>query len=356
MGLPAATVAGLFDIGAGVATGAAPLLGRIGQKKREKRQFGYQKQLMDIQAQNQMMLNQQAKDLSLDLWMDTNAKAQMEQLEKAGLNPALMYGQSGPGGTTATGSGGGASGGAAPQVTHPYLDISNAIEASLASAKKKLLENQALKEEAEARSIMGEEGTLGAAQIANLLQDVKSKKAVQTLTELKSDMQRVENRIINATEKNAIKMVEVELSSGLAMLKSLEAQGEIDQATVQDKIDIIRSESVRMVLSNKEIQARTGLLDSQTRQVDEAIKQAWESLRVQWAGAKNDAERNRVMDESNVIKAVEVELNDQHFYDGLDVDKKKAILQSMTSIITTFSSNATSLLSSVVGAASRVKK
>ena len=54
----------------------------IGDQKQRR-----QKELMDYQQKHQ-----------LEMWEKTNYPAQVQQMKKAGLNPALMYGQAGTGG------------------------------------------------------------------------------------------------------------------------------------------------------------------------------------------------------------------------------------------------------------------
>ena len=48
---------------------------------------------------SQAMFN---KELQMQLWEETNYKAQVEQARKAGLNPAMLYSNGGSGGTTAS--------------------------------------------------------------------------------------------------------------------------------------------------------------------------------------------------------------------------------------------------------------
>jgi hypothetical protein len=115
-----------------------------------------QKEYMGIQHKNQKDLNQQAKDLALQQWKDTNYPAQMAMLKEAGLNPGLLYGMSGGGGTTAnTGSGGSASGGSPG--TMPFMDVNALLQADLIKA-------QTLKTEAEAENISGVERELKEAE------------------------------------------------------------------------------------------------------------------------------------------------------------------------------------------------
>lgn len=95
---------------------------------------------------NQKELNQQGHDLSMDMWNKTNVGPQMEKYKEAGLNPALMYGQSGATGTTSM-----ASGGSAPQPKS--MDMNT----MLMGAQMELMKAQAKKTNIEAKN-MDEEG------------------------------------------------------------------------------------------------------------------------------------------------------------------------------------------------------
>lgn len=154
---------------AGAAIGAGVgLIGMLGQKKREKRAVQNQKTLMDWQMKNQKHLNEQGHELQMKAWRDTNYPAQMAMMREAGLNPGLMYGMSGGGGTT-TGSqgGGGAAGGQAP-APQP-MELGTALNAAMTQANIELAKSQAEKNKAEAASITGSEGTVGASQIESNL-------------------------------------------------------------------------------------------------------------------------------------------------------------------------------------------
>lgn len=148
---------------AGAAIGAATQvgmlgLGFIGLKRREERADKRQKELMDIQNQNQRALNEQGQQLAMKTWNETNYEAQMEHMKKAGLNPALMYGKGGGGGTTAAGSGGSAAGGQAQQ--GQYIQQQNnmkmGIELMEAQSRIKLQNSQSNKNDAESIKIEAE--------------------------------------------------------------------------------------------------------------------------------------------------------------------------------------------------------
>ncbi len=97
----------------GVGTGVA---GIVGDQVLNQQQFNQEQELMDIQLANQQTLNEQGHDLQMQMWKDTNYPAQVQMMKSAGLNPALMYGMKGGGGTTTGSQGGGAAAkGNAPQ-------------------------------------------------------------------------------------------------------------------------------------------------------------------------------------------------------------------------------------------------
>ena len=78
--------------------------------------------LLDQQTEAQSKLMKQSKDQQLTMWNATNYGAQTAHLQAAGLNPALMYGAGGGGGSTTAGSGAGgqasASGAGKQQLLH----------------------------------------------------------------------------------------------------------------------------------------------------------------------------------------------------------------------------------------------
>ena len=106
-GLAGAALSGILGIGQG------------------RKQYHRNKKLMRFQKQHQMDLSQFGHDLQMDMWNKTNYKAQLEHMKAAGLNPALMYGQAGQGGTTGSQGGGSAQSGSVDQAR--AMDLSNAL-------------------------------------------------------------------------------------------------------------------------------------------------------------------------------------------------------------------------------------
>ena len=67
-------------------------------------QFGNQLTLMKKQHEYNEESANAAQARAYEMWEKTNYAAQIEQMKKAGLSPALMYGQAGAGGGTVSGA------------------------------------------------------------------------------------------------------------------------------------------------------------------------------------------------------------------------------------------------------------
>ena len=92
-------------IGGAIGGLAGGILGIPLEKRNDQRQLEQQAKLNEQQLGIDLKKMEAQKNLDLEIWEKTNYAAQKEQMLKAGLNPALMYGMGGGGGTT-TGSGG----------------------------------------------------------------------------------------------------------------------------------------------------------------------------------------------------------------------------------------------------------
>jgi primosomal protein N' len=131
--------------------GIGGIFGLIGQNARMRKQHQNQLELMNQQYSNQRQLNLQGHQLQMDMWKKTNYPAQMKMMEEAGLNPALMYGMSGGGGTTTGSQGGGsASGGQAGM-----LDIGSALASAKLLAEIDNIKAQTNKTKEETKSEAG---------------------------------------------------------------------------------------------------------------------------------------------------------------------------------------------------------
>lgn len=121
---------------------ASSIHGNKERRKESEKNFERQKQL-----------NEQAQELGIKTWKETNFSAQKEELKKAGLNPGLLYGMSGAGGGT-VGSGGG---GTAQQanIENIGMDVAGMAQLALMKAQKDNIEADTKQKEAETTKTAG---------------------------------------------------------------------------------------------------------------------------------------------------------------------------------------------------------
>jgi hypothetical protein len=149
----------LLGIGTTIAGGAYNEYGNQRQNRQDRTNAM-------MQYQNQRKLNQQGNRLQMDMWNKTNYGAQVDHMKEAGLNPALMYGSAGQGGTTGSQGGGSATKAQAPKA--PVMDMSNMLmDAQIAKLKA-----SAKKDIADATKTGGVDTDLGNANIEGVKQNV----------------------------------------------------------------------------------------------------------------------------------------------------------------------------------------
>lgn len=182
----------MTSLGIGGANAVGGLIGAGVQHRRQKK-------LMGLQYKNQLGLNTHGQQMQMKTWEDTNYGPQMEQMRKAGLNPALMYGMSGGGGTT-TGAqtGGSATGGSA---SAPKMDIGAGVaQGALLKAQKDNLDANTNKTNVEADSIGGVKGTIGASQIAKLIAETGTEQEKQGLIKAQKAVEEAKEGLVKAQE------------------------------------------------------------------------------------------------------------------------------------------------------------
>lgn len=239
------------------------------QKKLSEQQMGFDKQMTDYQFQKQ-----------LQMWKDTNYGAQMAELKAAGLNPGLIYGMSGGGGTT-TGSGGSGSvhAPAAPAGGGEIMGLSGqAMQAQLLGAQIKVMESQAKKNEADANYTSGAGTELAGAQIKDLLQGVENKKAQQVLTEIQSDLATIDQMFKTRTFDAAVKKLEYETNIALQEMEIIRNEGLISANTWSTKIEMIENEAAGIILRNAQTKTQTKLTQEQVNEVIQSIKTQVQNL------------------------------------------------------------------------------
>lgn len=270
-----------FDIG-GFGQGVAGQLfgagmGLLLEGHNDRRQRRQQEELQKLQIAGQKEMTDYNYAKQLQMWHDTNYSAQVAELEKAGLNPGLIYGMKGGGGVT-TGSGGGSVQGAtAPSGGGEAIaGAQMGIQLQLLNAQKELINAQRNKTNAEAEKISGPDTENIKADTANkILQQVINDFAGKEAKEMYERVNHPNRAIQSKTLQD-----ELEARQGIA--------GTIYELWLEGKLyDKSVAEIENILLSNEKTKG-------QTRQIIKSMDLLEENIK----GAKLD----------NVIKELESKL------------------------------------------------
>lgn len=282
VGTPISSGPSTFAIGAGqaainTASGfLGSVMGRIfGKKDREN------------QLEQQAALNEQAYDINnrmaeanyerdMRMWEDTGYVAQKDQMKRAGLNPALMYGMSGGGGQTANaaGAGSGVGAGQAPSARMGVnINPVAIMEIQNMRAQQDLIRAQTAKVKAETTNLpLTGENII--ASTGNIQADTELKKINTKIAELEEEYKgaTLEQRIGNFAEEATILHQQA---------RSAMAKGNIDTVTQEAVIEQINANVaatyIKMALDNSGIAVN----EQQIKESAARILQGWANLSIQ---------------------------------------------------------------------------
>lgn len=230
---------GVGSLVSGVTGGLGSLMG-IGRRKekkaREAEEREHQRQLeyMGLQAQYNKEQAKYSTELSKEMWDYTNYENQKKHLEAAGLNPALLYGQSGGGGSAA--GGGTAAGVGLPTST----GIGMGIQWEQMEAQKELAKAEAAKTNAEAAKLM-------TTDTENVESETEKNK--QEIEESKKRIENLKSQIHKTNEESK----GLEFNNYLNELrKGIELQGEVNGKTVWTKgfDEIFKEKELKRMLAD----------------------------------------------------------------------------------------------------------
>ena len=185
-----------LGIGLGNALGGA-LIGDIFQGGANQRQLEQNQKLLDMQSKANKEMYDYQLNKQKEFATDMSYSWQIEQMKKAGVNPALLYGSGGGSQPTLVG-------GATAPGTQAVQRQDMALEMSSRMAEIELMNAQAEKAKAEATKIGGVDTKLAETNIESLTQGISESKTKTRLLNVQADVEEWNDLILTANYKELV--------------------------------------------------------------------------------------------------------------------------------------------------------
>lgn len=277
--------------------------GQIWAKANDRRQLRQQERLQNLQIEGTKNLTDYQYAKELQMWKDTNYQAQAQQMRLAGLNPGLMYGMSGGGGTTTGSSGMGVTGAQAPSgggelAAGAGMGMMAASQLKLMQAQKENIEADTEQKKVEAAKTAGVDTELAGTQIQSLAQGINNAKAQEALTKVQTQLNETELQIKNATAEQAIAMVSQQSQLAEQAIRAAVRENKLGYDTFEDRVKMVNAQLIGQLVGNTLTQAKTRLTEAEIKQVQQNIQnslinniQNWDQLQINWQHVQNESKK-----------------------------------------------------------------
>lgn len=305
------------ELGMAIGTAAGSIFGSLMGNKMQQDQFGNQLTLMKKQHEYNEASANAAQARAYEMWEKTNYAAQIEQMKKANLSPALMYGQAGAGGGTVSG----AQGQGTSQPTDRSIEMKlkgqeMGLQLANLASQIKLNESQANKNNAEANKTAGVDTELAKTSIENLISQTKNEKdrnaliwADKRFKEAAADMQEASAKLAsgqNAKIGYEIEQIKKSLDKMDLDMKGIDLDNELKRRVMESKVQeaemTVKALMNSILVGNSQIR----LNNQQAEAITDKVMQDWQSVAQQWnklqqSGQSIEIDRERMENEAKKI-------------------------------------------------------
>lgn len=287
-------------------TGINKGLGAIGTAAEDKRQLEQQKKLQQLAIAGSKEMGEFNTRQQMEIWNATNYQAQIAEMKKAGLNPALMYKQGGGGGTTGSSS----MGISAATAANAAQTQSAKNEQALAAAQIANITAQTEKTKAETVKIEGVDTDLGKQQITNLQQqinesiaNIKNKEAQTALTKTQNNIAKISESIANETREDQEDQIKWLAMTARENFTKAFNEAWISQKTQQTQIKLVEQQLIALEVGINLQRSNIDLNKSKITEIANEIAQKWQQVSQGWQGLNNEQQALKIKDFEAGIKA-----------------------------------------------------
>lgn len=253
-------------------------MGLLLQGIQDQRQLRMQKRLQEMQMSGARQMTDYNMKKQLEMWEATNYSAQVKQLQKAGLNPALIYGMGGGGGTTADVATGNVSGGTAQN--QGILGLMQGQNALTTAAQIDVMKAQAENLRADAQNKRDEnpnipkQGVILDRTAAKLEEErkaiiagVTNTQAQTRLTNLKYDVEEFQLQFDKMTAQDRAEAIKKQNDHIDQTITNLKTQNRIDDAVADNKRARLQAEMALIIMD-------TWLKGEQGKAASQSVKES----------------------------------------------------------------------------------
>lgn len=314
--------------GSGLIGGALGMIGGGIQYRRQKKLMAQQYEYaLGMAQQNQEYAKEMAginqgyaKEMAginqqhnKDMFDYTGYQAQVAQMKAAGLNPALMYGSAGAGGSTQGGAGMAGSAGAgsgsvggtpsAPD-TGITAGIGMGLQLGLLDAQKKNIEADTDKKRAEAGK---EEATID--NLIALTQNAKAKQGlIYSQTRLNDALEELNRARVDEVGWN-IKNIEKSIDKMESEINGTNLDNDLKSRTIENQVKLVAEELKNKMADTLVKQSQNKVNNAEATAIADRIEQAWMGLGIQ--RGQYELDRSKLEVEADKI-AKEVGIKQEH--------------------------------------------
>ena len=177
-------------------------IGLMMGNKSDERALEMDRQRMEMQIEGSKRLTDYNNRQNLAMWEKTNSAAMADEYRKHGLNVGLMYNAGGAGGQTVQNQPANVTAGSSN--SRSMEGMAMMVNTQLMQAQKANIEADTKKKEIEANKMAGADTANVEAQTKNLLQGVENQKAVEALTNVQTNLAKIQESIAGRTENDVV--------------------------------------------------------------------------------------------------------------------------------------------------------
>lgn len=257
------------------------IMGQIFGAWNDERQLRQQKDLQGIQIAGNKEMMDYSMMKQMEMWRNTNYKAQLEQMKMAGLSPGLIYGMKGGGGVTTGSPSGQVSGGEAPKGGQEQIQAMGLLQqGALTDAQRRNIEADTKLKEVEATKKEGVDSGLIRTEIMKGFAEIDNIRAKTILTNIEQELNQLDVNLKGRTLEDAVRAFGWNAAKIMEEMDQAKFKTQVDEATWNTKIKQAQADLIGTFLKNAMTKVQTTKTETEIGAIIRDGVQKWQALEI----------------------------------------------------------------------------